>query len=74
MSAAQVDAHFGAPLEAQVAAEKAAEEAERERVDTPHLLTGEELQAQLKASLGLKARADQIAAKLSTEMARRGLV
>ncbi len=80
MSAADVDAHLAAskarwaPIEAKIAAEKAAEQAERDRLDTPHLLTDDELRRRVQSTRKFKAVSDQMHAELAGEMARRGLV
>jgi hypothetical protein len=62
-----------AQIDEEIRAKKLAEAAERQRRDTPSLMTDEELQGQLRTSRWLVARANEVNAELSAEMARRGL-
>jgi hypothetical protein len=63
-----------APINAKFQAEQEAEKAERARLETPSLLTDDELRRQVEISRKSMATADQIRGELADEMARRGLV
>jgi hypothetical protein len=62
-----------AQIDAEIQAKKLVEAAERRRIDAPSLMTNDELRGQMGSSRWLMASANEINAKLSAEMARRGL-
>jgi hypothetical protein len=62
-----------AQIDAKIQAKKLAEAAERQRRDTPSLMTDEELRGQLRTSRRWVASINNFNAELSAEMARRGL-
>jgi hypothetical protein len=62
-----------AQIDAEIQAKKLAEAAERRRINAPSLMTNDELRGQMGSSRWLMARANEVNAGLSAEMARRGL-
>jgi hypothetical protein len=62
-----------ASIKAEIQAKNLADAAERERRDTPSLMTEDELRGQLGFAQKFRARAEQLATEASAEMARRGL-
>jgi hypothetical protein len=62
-----------AQIDAEIQAKKLAEAAERRRINTPSLMTNDELRGQVGSSRWLMASANAVNAGLSAEMARRGL-
>jgi hypothetical protein len=62
-----------AQIDAEIQTKKLAEAAERRRINTPSLMTNDELRGQVGSSRWLMASANAVNAGLSAEMARRGL-
>jgi hypothetical protein len=62
-----------AEIDAKSQADKLADAAEHRRREMPSLMTEDELRGQIRYSLEFRARADQMVAEASVEMARRGL-
>jgi hypothetical protein len=60
-----------AKIDAAIQAKKLADEAERDRLDTPSLLTDDELRGRMRASRRWLAASNEANAELSAEMARR---